>query len=323
MILHRMGVLERAAPATVAPENTVAPTISGATAVGSTLTVDRGTWSGSPTTYTYRWARDGVDIPGATSITYVTTDDDLAAAIRCDVTGTNALGSATATSSNAIAVTEPAWESSPNFEHTVFLIDFRQLYAQGVRSGDTGILDHSGRHTFDLPAGDFLTADGYVNPGGGGFAIPASPDFYAEAADVPYLMEVIMNFDQGTPSASARILLIDTSVGRGYKADGSNPQFARELAVWSSRSVGQNKLYHGYGEVTDKTRFYCTGSDYAVVTADDFPWGSTAASLLCCYAQGTYHALRICKGGNSGYMNGGTPPGADGSAPVPDGFLGP
>lgn len=91
---------------TSAPINTVAPTISGSTPVGSTLTTTNGTWIGSVTiTYTYQWLRAGVSIGGATSSTYVTVGADVGKSITCRVTGTNAFGSANATSSNSITPT--------------------------------------------------------------------------------------------------------------------------------------------------------------------------------------------------------------------------
>ena len=49
------------------------PVISGATTVGGTLTATDGTWRNG-TVFSYQWQRDGVDIPGATSPTFVTTD---------------------------------------------------------------------------------------------------------------------------------------------------------------------------------------------------------------------------------------------------------
>jgi Concanavalin A-like lectin/glucanases superfamily/Glycosyl hydrolase family 26 len=44
-------------PTAAAPANTAAPSISGSTAVGATLTGSKGSWSGSPTGYKYQWQR--------------------------------------------------------------------------------------------------------------------------------------------------------------------------------------------------------------------------------------------------------------------------
>lgn len=79
------------------PTNSTLPTISGSTPTGSTLTCATGTWTSSPTSYTYAWSANGTTILGATSATYVTTQAP-GALIRCRVTATNTDGSASATS---------------------------------------------------------------------------------------------------------------------------------------------------------------------------------------------------------------------------------
>lgn len=98
------------------PENTVAPTVSGSTAQGSTLTCSPGTWalpspfasgSNGTITYQYQWTRDGGDISGATSSTYVTQVADVGTAVGCKVLGVNDGGSDSAeqtASSNTISV---------------------------------------------------------------------------------------------------------------------------------------------------------------------------------------------------------------------------
>ncbi|MCK9532609.1 MAG: hypothetical protein M0R77_19145 [Gammaproteobacteria bacterium] len=83
------------------------PVIAGATVVGSVLSVtSNGGWSGRPTSYTYQWQADGVDITGETDSTYTTLVGDVDAAITCLVKGVNAVAAATtASTSNSITVT--------------------------------------------------------------------------------------------------------------------------------------------------------------------------------------------------------------------------
>ena len=76
-----------------APVNTIAPVISGSTPVGSTLTTTNGTWTNSPT-FAYQWYRGATLITSATAATYVTVTADTGLAVTCQVTGTNAAGSA-------------------------------------------------------------------------------------------------------------------------------------------------------------------------------------------------------------------------------------
>jgi hypothetical protein len=95
-----------AATSNAAPKNTAAPVISGTPRVGQTLTTDDGSWSGSPTSFTYQWQRCDADnligctnVAGATAKTYVLHTVDLGFRLRVAVTARNAKGSATATSS--------------------------------------------------------------------------------------------------------------------------------------------------------------------------------------------------------------------------------
>src|SRR5689334_25194025 len=81
-----------------APANTSPPTISGTPKEGSTLTANDGTWTNSPTSFTYQWQRcasDGRscgDITGAASKTYTPAASDVGHALRVAVTAVNADG---------------------------------------------------------------------------------------------------------------------------------------------------------------------------------------------------------------------------------------
>lgn len=63
------------------------PTISGAPMVGSTLTASVSGWSPQPTSYRYRWMRDGVNIAGATQSTYQPKLADFGKRLTVQVTG--------------------------------------------------------------------------------------------------------------------------------------------------------------------------------------------------------------------------------------------
>lgn len=77
------------------PTNTVLPAApTGTTTVGSTLTAQTGTWTGSPS-FTYQWQRVTTlteDIAGETAGTYTLATADLGALIQVVVTGSNAGG---------------------------------------------------------------------------------------------------------------------------------------------------------------------------------------------------------------------------------------
>jgi hypothetical protein len=84
--------------------NTAPPTISGTAREGSTLTASNGTWSNSPTTFTYQWQRCNSagsgcgDLTGATEKTYTLTAGDVEHTVRVVVTAGNADGKTAAPS---------------------------------------------------------------------------------------------------------------------------------------------------------------------------------------------------------------------------------
>lgn len=109
--------LGRGGGASVAPPvNTVLPAISGAAVSGQTLSTTNGTWTGSPSGYTYQWYRNSVAIGGATNSTYLLTDTDNGTTITVTVTATNAGGATAATSAAVVAATFLFLDRFPNPE---------------------------------------------------------------------------------------------------------------------------------------------------------------------------------------------------------------
>ena len=86
-----------------APSDIVAPSISGAAVVGSTLRADPGSWSDPSAIFSYAWGRCDttvvcVPIAGATGATYTLRNDDLGDSIVVSVTASNAGGQNTVVS---------------------------------------------------------------------------------------------------------------------------------------------------------------------------------------------------------------------------------
>ena len=82
-----------------APVNTTLPAITGATTLAAVLTCSTGTWTQSPTGYTYQWKRAGSNIAGQTASTHTIVAADQGTTLTCEVTATNPQGSTAATTS--------------------------------------------------------------------------------------------------------------------------------------------------------------------------------------------------------------------------------
>jgi hypothetical protein len=97
-------------PPPPAPTNTALPTITGTTTEGQTLSASKGTWSGSPTSYTYQWQDCNTlgascsNTNGATTTSYKLSASDVGHTIRVVVTATNEGGSTPATSAASATV---------------------------------------------------------------------------------------------------------------------------------------------------------------------------------------------------------------------------
>ena len=85
------------------------PTISGSANRGQTLTESHGSWSNSPTGYSYQWqdcdsaANNCSPIAGATGQTYKLTATDVGHTLRVQETASNASGAGTPATSTATA----------------------------------------------------------------------------------------------------------------------------------------------------------------------------------------------------------------------------
>ena len=91
------------------PVNTVPPEVSGTAKageakVGETLECKRGTWLNAPTSYTYKWLREGATISSATNSSYLVVSEDQGYSLACSVTAANSAGPASKQSSNTVKV---------------------------------------------------------------------------------------------------------------------------------------------------------------------------------------------------------------------------
>src|SRR5207244_321277 len=99
---------------TTAPVNLSLPTISGTAQAGQTLTASPGTWSGSPTAYSYYWRRCNASglacatVAGQNLTTYALSSADVGYTIRASVFARNAAGQTNANSNQTAVVSAGA-----------------------------------------------------------------------------------------------------------------------------------------------------------------------------------------------------------------------
>lgn len=84
------------------PINVDAPHATGSTGtVGNVVTCTMGNWQNEPTSYSYQWQSEGINVGTAgPNPSFTITAGQQDTFMRCNVTATNALGSATATSNS-------------------------------------------------------------------------------------------------------------------------------------------------------------------------------------------------------------------------------
>lgn len=125
-------------PTGSAPKNTAGPTISGNPQEGSTLTVNPGSWSGTPSpSFSYQWQRcvgtggGCVNINGATGTTYALTHDDVAHTVLVMVTAKNSNGTSTAMTTESALIAPAKSQGGAIQVSQVSLPD--QLVIDGVK----------------------------------------------------------------------------------------------------------------------------------------------------------------------------------------------
>lgn len=143
-----------------APVNTCPPRITGYVYAGQMLTEQHGSWSGSPTSYSYQWYRCTVSatpacaaIAGAAGPTYVLQAADVGSVIRVSETAGNPAGPGAPAVSMATPAVQPAPTSSywlTTAYGNVYNGLTATFYGSAARSGDTSIVgiaatrDHHG-----------------------------------------------------------------------------------------------------------------------------------------------------------------------------------
>jgi Pro-kumamolisin, activation domain/Putative Ig domain len=101
------------APISGPPAKVTTPALTGAAVAGKTLSCGTGNWTNAPTSYSYRWYRNGIPIAGATSASYRVRSVDGGSSLTCTVTASNADGSGKSAASRRVSVPVPKVAGCP------------------------------------------------------------------------------------------------------------------------------------------------------------------------------------------------------------------
>lgn len=140
------------------PLNVTPPAISGPHTpprVGDTITSDDGTWTNSPTGFSFQWRRcdsEGgscVNLEIETASTYAVVEADIGFTLKCVVTASNESGSGSPTSSAATGVATPAYAAPVNTVAPVLDYDGGTFNVATVDTGIwTGYPDPTGSYSY-------------------------------------------------------------------------------------------------------------------------------------------------------------------------------
>ena len=162
------------------PADQTLPAVSGAAAVGQTLTATTGGWTNSPTGFAYQWQRCDTGgsscqpITGATGQTYLLVAADTGSTIRVAVTASNANGDSTPAASEPT----PVVTSAPPPPDTLG----RTTVGAAAAGGGSGYIAVSGPYTLTTAStGTSLT--GHLR--GGSTAQPIRALIYTDAGGRP------------------------------------------------------------------------------------------------------------------------------------------
>ena len=227
-----------------APAISKAPAITGTPQQGDTLSVSNGTWSNSPTSFSYAWEECATSascspIPGATSSTYTLSAADIGFTIVCVVTANGPGGSTSATSNKTAAVVgAPTPPASQPTTTALLASPAAAVTNQGVTliatvtsvsSGSTALW---GTVTFENGGGAITgCANMPVTPGGQSATVACSTSFAASTAQLAAVF---------TPTAGS---VLKGSASPADSVPVAPDATTTSVAVPSSVNVGSSATY--------------------------------------------------------------------------------
>jgi hypothetical protein len=283
---------------TTPPSSSTPPSISGSAFVGSTLTVNAGTWSGTqPITLTHQWRRcdtsgaSCTDIAGATGTSYQLVAGDAGSTVRVRETATNTAGSAFADSQPTAVVTQP----SPSAYKDAVTADNPFLYwrlgeASGTFANSAGIAGNTGtangsglsRHVSDLVSANsdgalsFTDGTSYVGTTStlqGASASAISAEAWFKASSFANAIDLVNHSYGGTGGQGLAMYVASTGVlSFGLWQSGGSAQ------VVSSSALSLNTTYHVVGTYDGSVmRLYVNGTLVASKTVGALTLNTTSS----------------------------------------------
>jgi len=258
------------------PVNITVPVVTGDIEEGDLLTTSNGTWTNSPTSFTYKWLRDDVVISGATASTYTIVAADLGTTLKSQVIATDgglpslpaeSIGTVIATipintvlplvsgdaeEGSTLTTTNGTWDNSP----TSFT--YRWLRAGTPISGATLITYVS----VSADVGNAITSEvTAINAAGSSLPAVSSNNIVVTAAsgNVPEQLGATFAYDYIGANASTDIIEGATNVNvAGWKDITSNNNDAEQLTPSAQPTFTQTD-----GPIANTTS---TGLDTGVTT---------------------------------------------------------
>jgi len=294
-----------------APVNTVEPVVSGTTTLGSVLTTTNGTWTNSPTSFTYKWYRGANIISGATSSTYTLVYADSSASIQSEVTAINAGGSTAEVSGNAeiadnytpvntvapvisgstpvgstLTTTNGTWTNSPSLAYQWYrgatLITSATAATYVTVTADTG-LAVTCRITGTNPVGSAIGISNSITPTAGPFAFTANTNNTSTGSStatqfkLPLTTSTGLNIvvDWGDATTSTITSYLDAAVTHTYASLGTySISITGTLPGWQFANTGDKlKILNiaSYGVLNITTNAAFRGCNNLTSNATDAP----------------------------------------------------
>jgi hypothetical protein len=264
----RLSILPVSGVAPALPVNTVAPVVSGTAVVGQTLTTTNGTWTNSPSSFSYQWFRGATQI-GTKASTYTLVSADAGQSVTCRVTATNAGGSANATS-KALSIFDTIMDSQTNVYNAWSMVRLLRGAYYGSPIIRLRRTNDNVESNFGVGTNGLLDETAITTWVGANSATLVT--MYAQDGSTRH-------FTNATPSeqptfVNAGVIIKRTGIGSGAVArPAADFKGAQSLSVTSSQSL-YNFIHNGnfgyiaavaeFGKVADPNALYSLLGNYAL-----------------------------------------------------------